>query len=82
MLEILLNERDFSPKSFFKKDSPELETGQTLRIAQDVAYLKFRYYYEISEEGNLSASSDEKPVKVSGEWTDKIIRNPLILKVI
>ena len=52
MLEILLNERNFSPKNFFKQDSPSLEAGQTLRIAQGVAYLKFRYYYEILDEEN------------------------------
>ncbi|MDH3256468.1 MAG: type II secretion system GspH family protein [Nitrospinota bacterium] len=79
-LEILLNERDFSPINFFKQDSPELETGQTLRIAQDVAYLKFRYYYEISEEENSSALPDEKTVKVTGQWTDKIITEPFDFK--
>ena len=79
-LEILLNERNFSPENFLKPGSPEQETGQTLRIAQDVAYLKFRYYYEISEKGNLSTAPDEKPVKVSGEWTDKIITEPFDFK--
>ncbi len=79
-LEILLNERNFSPKNFFEQDSPELETGQTLRIAQDVAYLKFRYYYEISEEENSSGPAGEKPIKVSGEWTDKIITEPFDFK--
>jgi len=80
LLEILLNERDFSPKSFFKQDSLGQETGQTLRIAQDVAYLKFRYYYEISEKGISSVSTDEKPVKVSGEWADKIVTEPFDFK--
>lgn len=80
LLEILLNERNFSPKNFFKQDSTELETGQTLRIAQDVAYLKFRYYHEILEEGNPSVPSEENPVRVSGEWTDKIITEPIDFK--
>ena len=80
LLEILLNERDFSPENFFKQDSLELETGQTLRIAQDVAYLKFRYYYEILEKGNSPVSTDEKPVKVSGKWTDTIITEPFDFK--
>ena len=79
-LEILLNERNFSPENFFNEDSPEQKTGQTLRIAQDVAYLKFRYYYEISEKGNSPSPTDEKPVKVSGEWTDKIITEPFDFK--
>jgi prepilin-type N-terminal cleavage/methylation domain-containing protein len=79
-LEILLNERDFSPKNFFKQDSPGQETGQTLRIAQDVAYLKFRYYYEILEEENLSVPAGEKPVKVSSERADKIITELLDFK--
>ncbi len=80
LLEILLNERNFSPKNFFKQDSLELETGQTLRIAQDVAYLKFRYYYELSEEGKPESFSDEKTIKVSGEWADKIIAEPFDFK--
>ena len=80
LLEILLNERNFSPKNFFKPDLTGQETGQILRIAQDVAYLKFKYYYEISEEGNKESSSDEKPLKVSGEWTDKIITEPFDFK--
>jgi prepilin-type N-terminal cleavage/methylation domain-containing protein len=80
LLEILLNERNFSPKNFFKRDSTGQEAGQTLRIAQDVAYLKFRYYYEVSEEENSSGLSDEKPVKVSGQWTDKIITEPIDFK--
>ena len=80
LMEILLNERDFSQNSFFNKDSTEQETGQTLRIAQDVAYLKFRYYYEISEEGNSPVQDGEKSVKVSGEWADKIITEPIDFK--
>ena len=80
LMELLLNERDFSQKNFFKQDSPELDEGQTLRIAQDVAYLKFRYYYEISEKGNSPVPSGEKTVKVSGEWTDKIITEPFDFK--
>jgi len=81
LLEVLLNERNFSPKNFFKRDSTGREAGQTLRIAQDVAYLKFRYYYEISEEENSSGLSDEKPaIKVSGQWTDIIITEPIDFK--
>ena len=80
LLEVLLNERDFSPKNFFKQDSPDLDTGQILRIAQDVAYLKFRYYYEILDKGISKNPSDEKPVKVSGEWTDIIITEPIDFK--
>ena len=79
-LEILLNERTFSPKNFFKQDSPMPETGQTLQIAQDVAYLKFRYYYELLEEGNQTDSPNEKPIKVSGQWTDKIVTEPIDFK--
>jgi len=79
-LDILLNERDFSPKGFFNLNSTKQETGQTLRIAQDVAYLKFRYYYEKSEKGTSSTTEDEKTVKVSGEWTDKIITEPFDFK--
>jgi len=80
LLDILLNERDFSQNSFFNKGSTGQETGQTLRIVQDVAYLKFRYYYEISEKGNSSIPAGEKSVKVSGEWTDKIITEPFDFK--
>ena len=79
-LEILVNERNFSPKSFFKLDSSGREIGQTLRIAQDVAYLKFRYYYEIPEKGASSASEDQKPVKVSGKWTDRFTTEPIDFK--
>jgi prepilin-type N-terminal cleavage/methylation domain-containing protein len=79
-LEILLNERNFSPKGFFKQDSPGREIGQTLRIAQDVAYLKFRYYYETLEKGTSSAPGAEKSVKVSSEWADKIITEPFDFK--
>ncbi len=80
LLEILLTERDFSPETFFKQGPQEPQTGQTLRIAQDVAYLKFRYYYEISEKGNSSTPTEEKPVKVSGEWVDKFITEPFDFK--
>ena len=80
LMEILLNERDFSQKNFFKQDSPELDTGQTLRIAQDVAYLKFRYYYEISDKGNSENSSEEKLVKVSGQWADTMTTEPFDFK--
>ena len=79
-LEILLNERNFSPKNFFKQDSPEMETGQTLRIAQDVIYLKFRYYYEITEDDDSSSLSGEKTVKILGQWTDKLITEPIDFK--
>ncbi len=71
LLEILVNERDFSPKGFLAKESPGIEKGQTLRIVQDVAYLKFRYYYEISEEGIDRHISTNKAVKYSGQWTDE-----------
>lgn len=71
LLEILVNERDFSPKGFLEKEDPGIEEGQTLRIVQDVAYLKFRYYYEISEEGAARRISTNKAVKYSGQWTDK-----------
>jgi len=80
LLEILLNERDFSPKNFFKQDLTGQEVGQTLRIAQDVAYLKFRYYYEISDTGISGNSPDEKQVKVSGKWVDEIITEPIDFK--
>ena len=80
-LEILLNERDFSPKNFFKQDSRGQETGQTLRIAQDVAYLKFRYYYESpSKESPSLDPSDKKSLKIPGEWTDKLITEPIDFK--
>ena len=69
--EIRMNERDFSPKEFFKQDSPGLDKGQTLRLAQDVAYLKFRYYKESPENPEIPGSPEDKPVKSSGEWTDK-----------
>ena len=78
--EILLNERNFSPQTFFSRKVGEQEPGQTMRIAQDVAYLKFRYYYEISEKRNFEASTDEKSLKLSGEWTDKIITEPIDFK--
>jgi prepilin-type N-terminal cleavage/methylation domain-containing protein len=81
-LEILMSERDFSSKNFFKQGSPELERSQILRIAQDVAYLKFRYYYEILEEGNSEDPADEKEVKVSGLWADKLITEPIDFKSI
>jgi prepilin-type N-terminal cleavage/methylation domain-containing protein len=80
MMEILLNERKFSPKNFFNQDSGGLDTGQILRIAQNVAYLRFRYYYEISEEGISDEASGEKSIKVFGEWTDKIITEPFDFK--
>ncbi len=71
LLEILLNERNFSPKDFFKNQNFGPEKGQTLILAQDVGYLKFRYYYEILEEGNSEGPSGDNSVKSSGEWTDK-----------
>ena len=79
-LEILMNERDFSQKDFFSQDIPGLERGQTLRIAQDVAYLKFRYYYEISEKVDYEGPTGDKTVKFSGEWTDKFITEPIDFK--
>ena len=79
-MDILLNERDFYPENFFQQDSQKLETGQTLRIAQDVAYMKFRYYYEKSEKGNLSVPGGEKPIKVSGQWTDTMTTEPFDFK--
>ena len=71
----------FRPKKLFSIRNPRSRNqAKTLRIAQDVAYLKFRYYYEISEKGNSSSPTDEKSVKVSGEWTDKIITEPFDFK--
>ena len=80
LLEILMNERDFSPKDFFRQDPLGQEKGQTLVLAQDVAYLKFRYYYEISEGGNFEGLSGDNSVKSSGEWTDTIITEPIDFK--
>ena len=81
LLEVLLNERSFSPNNFFKQNSPEVETGQTLRIAQDTAYLNFRYYYETPSEKSSSLDpSKEKDLKVFGEWTDKFITEPIDFK--
>ena len=80
LLEILVNERDFSPKGFLAKDGPGIERGQTLRIVQDVAYLKFRYYYEISEEGSARHISTNKSVKYSGQWTDKFTTETIDFK--
>ncbi len=81
LMEVLLNERNFFPENFFKKDSHELETGQTLLIAQDTAFLKFRYYYEMVSEGGSSLdSSEKKDLKVKGEWGDKLITEPIDFK--
>ena len=81
LMEVLLNERNFSPENFFKKDSHELETGQTLLIAQDTAFLKFRYYYEMVSEGGSSLdSSEKKDLKVKGEWADKLTTEPIDFK--
>ena len=71
LLEILVNERDFSPKGFLTQESPGIEKGQTLSIVQDVAYMKFRYYYEISEKGTPHRISSNKAIKYSGQWADK-----------
>ncbi len=79
-LEILMNERDFSQKDFFNQDILGLERGQTLRIAQDVGYMKFRYYYEISEKVNHEGQSGDKTVKFSGEWADNFITEPVDFK--
>jgi len=79
-LEILLDESNFSPKNFTQQGSLASKTGQTLLIAQDVAYLKFRYYYEISEEENPENPSEEKSIKTSGEWTDKLVTEPIDFK--
>jgi prepilin-type N-terminal cleavage/methylation domain-containing protein len=79
-LEILLDESNFSPKKFTQQGSLESKTGQTLLIAQDVAYLKFRYYYEISEEETSENPSEEELVKTSGEWTDKLFTEPIDFK--
>lgn len=78
--ELLMNERDFSPKDFFKQDSLESKAGQTLILAQDVVYLKFRYYKESPKKEKNSDSTEDKPVKSSGEWTDKIITEPIDFK--
>ena len=81
LLEILLNERNFSQKNFYKQDRLDLETGQTLRIAQDTAYLKFRYYHESPSEKNSALDpSRGKDLKVSGEWTDKLTTEPIDFK--
>ena len=79
-LEILLDESNFSPKNFTQQGSLASKTGQTLLIAQDVAYLKFRYYYEISEEENSENLTEENSVKISGEWTDKLVTEPIDFK--
>lgn len=79
-LEIVLNERDFSRETFFEQDSAGLERGQTLLIAQDVAYLKFRYYYEISEPEEPVDPTGGKSLKISGEWADKFITEPIDFK--
>jgi hypothetical protein len=79
-LDILLNERNFSPESFLKPDSTDQKAGQTLRIAQDVAYLKFRYYYETPEEEAASTSKNEKPIKISGKWADRFTTEPIDFK--
>ena len=78
--EILLNERDFSPESFFKPDAPGQKPGKTLLLAQDVAHLKFEYHYKISEEENSLPTEGEKPVKVSSEETDKNTTEPFDFK--
>ena len=75
--DFLMNERDFYQKDFFKQDSPGLDKGQTLRLAQDVVYLKFRYYQESPENEAILDSSGDKSVKSSGQWTDKIITEPI-----
>lgn len=80
LFEILLTERNFSPQTFFSRDDSERESGQTLRIAQDAAYLKFRYYYKISEKGNSEVSVDEKPLKLGGKWADTILTEPIDFK--
>jgi len=79
-LELLMNERPFSPDTFFKDDDEGLERGHTLVIAQDVAYLKFQYYREFLDEGKSQEDSGENQVKVSGEWTDKFIAEPFDFK--
>ena len=81
LLEILLNERNFSPRNFYKQGSPEQGPGQTLLIAEDVAYLKFRYYYETpSEKDSSRDTSGEKDLNASGEWTDALITEPIDFK--
>lgn len=79
-LEILMNERHFSQEDFQKRAPQGLKMGQTLRIVQDVGYLKFRYYHEISEEVNYEDLSGDKTVKISGEWADSFITEPFDFK--
>lgn len=79
-LEILMNERPFTPENFFKQDAVGLDKGQNLLIAQDVAYLKFRYYHESPEEEKTEKGSEEKLVKVSGQWADNFNAEPFDFK--
>lgn len=69
--EILMSEQDFSPKGFLTGEDLGIEESQTLRIVEDVAYLKFRYYYELSEKGIARRISSNKAIKYSGQWADK-----------
>ena len=78
--DLLLNERDFAPDTFFLPDSKRTDTSQTLRIVQDIDYLRFRYYYRILENGKLKETETENPVKSSDGWTDKFITEPIDFK--
>lgn len=70
-LEIIMEESEFSPETFFdEKDSP-VENRRVLRIVNNAAYLRFRYYRITSEQGGTDENSQEEQSEISGEWVEE-----------
>ncbi len=68
---IILEEREFSAESFMEKDEGDDESVQVLTLAQDVAFLKFRYYQP--EDTNTETEDAEAQEALQGGWLDEIL---------
>jgi len=74
---IIMKEKEISPEDIFTKTNSSSNKERYYLLAEDVAYLSFRYY--IVEKISLEeAGPNKKASTYTGKWVDRILFNPPI----
>ena len=74
---IIMMEKEISPGNIFTETKPSSNKERYYLLAEDVAYLNFRYYIlEVTSQAGAGLKQEAFPYK--GKWVEQILFNPPI----
>lgn len=74
---IIMMEKEISPGNIFTETKPSSNKERYYLLAEDVAYLNFRYYIlEVTSQAGAGLKQEASPYK--GKWVEQILFNPPI----